>query len=212
MAEARPAPFFVGDHLAMDFLNSVASPFGEPIDWIADGADLIAWLDAARAVPADVLARFRSQTGTRALGTIATKARELREDFRVFLRRHAGRPVTRNALRDLDALNELLNKDDQYSQIEPAPHVSAVEGGRALHLVAKRHWRTPEALLLPLATAMSDFICNTDFSLVRQCEGSGCTLWFLDVSKRHDRRWCSMAVCGNRAKAAAHRARAQRAN
>ena len=48
-----------------------------------------------------------------------------------------------------------------------------------------------------------------DFSLVRKCEGEGCTLWFLDLSKAHARRWCSMAVCGNRAKAAAHRARAR---
>ena len=34
-------------------------------------------------------------------------------------------------------------------------------------------------------------------------------LWFLDVSKAHARRWCNMAVCGSRAKAAAHRARAR---
>jgi predicted RNA-binding Zn ribbon-like protein len=40
------------------------------------------------------------------------------------------------------------------------------------------------------------------FTLVRKCEGTTCTLWFLDVSKAHARRWCSMAVCGNRAKAA----------
>jgi predicted RNA-binding Zn ribbon-like protein len=31
----------------------------------------------------------------------------------------------------------------------------------------------------------------------------------VDVSKAHGRRWCSMTICGNRAKAAAHRARAR---
>jgi hypothetical protein len=41
------------------------------------------------------------------------------------------------------------------------------------------------------------------------CEAGNCSLWFLDVSKGHARRWCSMAICGNRAKAAAHRARAR---
>ena len=33
---------------------------------------------------------------------------------------------------------------------------------------------------------------------------------FLDRTKGHARRWCSMAVCGNRAKAEAHRARTAR--
>ncbi|MEL6323421.1 MAG: CGNR zinc finger domain-containing protein, partial [Pseudomonadota bacterium] len=36
-------------------------------------------------------------------------------------------------------------------------------------------------------------------------EGPTCTLYFHDVSKNHKRRWCSMDICGNRAKAAAHR-------
>jgi predicted RNA-binding Zn ribbon-like protein len=72
-----------------------------------------------------------------------------------------------------------------------------------------RHWRTPDALLLPIAEAMGDLVCRKDFRLVRRCQGPTCTLWFHDVSKAHARRWCSMAVCGNRAKAAAHRARSR---
>lgn len=66
---------------------------------------------------------------------------------------------------------------------------------------------SPDALLLPLAEAMGDLICHADFEQVKICEGPTCTLWFNDVSKNHTRRWCSMAVCGNRAKAAAHRAK-----
>src|SRR5262249_42198913 len=62
-------------------------------------------------------------------------------------------------------------------------------------------------LLLPIAEAMGDLICQKDFTFVRKCEGPTCTLWFLDVSKGHGRRWCSMAACGNRAKVAAHRTR-----
>ena len=55
-----------------------------------------------------------------------------------------------------------------------------------------------------------DLVCHTDFRLIRACEGTACTLMFLDRTKAHARRWCSMAVCGNRAQAAAHRARASR--
>lgn len=39
---------------------------------------------------------------------------------------------------------------------------------------------------------------------VRSCEHDGCTLWFLDTSRSGRRRWCSMEVCGNRAKAKRH--------
>jgi predicted RNA-binding Zn ribbon-like protein len=61
--------------------------------------------------------------------------------------------------------------------------------------------------LEPIAEAAADLICNQDFRLIRSCGGSACTLVFLDRTKAHTRRWCRMAVCGNRAKAAAHRAR-----
>ena len=37
----RPPPFFVGDHLALDFLNSIASPKDVPVEWLRDGRALI---------------------------------------------------------------------------------------------------------------------------------------------------------------------------
>lgn len=39
---------------------------------------------------------------------------------------------------------------------------------------------------------------------IRHCANSGCVLHFYDVSKNGTRRWCSMAGCGNRAKAMRH--------
>ena len=211
MAEPRPAPLFIGDDLALDFLNSIAAPWGREIEWLANGGDLVAWLERAHAVPGSVSAHFRAHTGSRALDAAATQARELREWFRRFVRKHAGEPLGRRALHDLAPLNELLGRDEAYRQIE----ISATGDGRgndgerlqALRWQAKRRWDSPKSLLLPIAEAMGDLVCQKDFALVRKCESPTCTLWFLDVSKGHVRRWCSMAVCGNRAKAAAHRAR-----
>jgi len=40
----RPDPFFLADHRALDFLNSVATPQDERIDWLADGPSLLNWL------------------------------------------------------------------------------------------------------------------------------------------------------------------------
>jgi predicted RNA-binding Zn ribbon-like protein len=211
MAEPRPAPFFIGDDLALDFLNSNAAPWGKEIEWLADGGDLVAWLERAHAVPAGVSAQFRKHIGSRALDAAASEARELREWFRRFVRKHAGKPLGRRALHDLAPLNQLLERDQAYRQIEILPMSDRGEnngeGLQALRWQANRRWDRPKSLLLPIAQAIGDLVCQKDFTLVRKCEGPTCTLWFLDVSKGHGRRWCSMAVCGNRVKAAAHRAR-----
>jgi hypothetical protein len=67
-----------------------------------------------------------------------------------------------------------------------------------------RRWRSPESLLLPIGEALAQFVCEEDFANVKACEGHSCTLMFADHTRRRARRWCSMAICGNRAKQAAH--------
>ena len=213
MAGLRPPPFFVGDDRALDFLNSVAAPSGEPIEWLASGDDLIAWLGQAHMAPASALAELRKLASPRSLDAVAAQARELREWFRTFVRGHAGKPLGPQALRELAPLNQLLERDEIYRQIKAA-HLGdkakhRLDADRAFHWESARRWRGPDTVLLPIAEAMGDLVCQKDFTFVRKCEGPTCTLWFVDVSKGHARRWCSMAVCGNRAKAAAHRARAR---
>jgi predicted RNA-binding Zn ribbon-like protein len=74
----------------------------------------------------------------------------------------------------------------------------------------QRRWDSPESLLFPLARSLADLVCTEDFTHVKACEGLGCTLLFVDRTRGHVRRWCSMAICGNRAKQSAHRQRVQR--
>jgi len=211
MLEVRPAPFFIGDDRALDFLNSVAAPAGRVIEWLEHGEDFLAWLEAAHAVPAEIVAYFRKDAAPRALDAAASQARELREWFRSFVSEHAGKPLHARDLRELAPLNALLAGDQAFRQIETAGAGKADHGERRrpLRWQGQRRWDSPKSLLLPLAEAMGELICERDFTLVRECEGPTCTLWFLDVSKAHARRWCSMAACGNRAKAAAHRVRAR---
>ena len=54
-------------------------------------------------------------------------------------------------------------------------------------------------------------LLTEDASRVRRCAHPDCVLYFYDTSPKRGRRWCSMAGCGNRAKAARHYARATRA-
>lgn len=200
----RHAPaILVGDARGLDFLNSIATPLDTPVDWIEDGEGLLAWLEQARLVPADALEDVRARALPGELDNVADQARSLREWFRDFVRRHKGRPLSAEDLGELEPLNRLLDRDDSFTRIVARP----AAGGAPLQLRTLRRWRTPEALLLPIGEALAELVCTEDFSNVKACEGPACTLLFADHTRGHARRWCSMAMCGNRAKQAAHRHR-----
>lgn len=198
MTNARPDPLFLADARGLDFLNTVAVPVDAEVEWLADGADLLAWLEAAGLVEPAVLAALRAAARPGELDATAAQARALRAWFRGFVERHRGQPLTAAAVAELAPLNDLLGRDQAYTQIA---------AGEALTLVAQRRWGSPDTLLLPVAQALAQLVTAADFGRVKQCEGPGCVLHFLDTSRDGRRRWCSMAVCGNRAKQAAHRSR-----
>lgn len=202
MNNSLPA-IFVGDAAGLDFLNSIATPVDTPIDWIADGDGLIDWVGQARLAPAEALETIRAQALPGELDKVADQARNLREWFRGFVRAHKGQPLAAADLGALETLNRLLERDDGFSRITVAG-----DGGPApFRLQPLRRWRTPEALLLPIGEALARLVCTEDFAHVKACQGPACTLLFADHTRGHARRWCSMAICGNRAKQAAHRHR-----
>ncbi|TCS06419.1 ABATE domain-containing protein [Rhizobium sp. BK418] len=198
---------FLGDALALDFLNSVATPVDVPIDWIEDGEGLLRWLQQARLVSPETLDAIRAQALPGELDKVADQARSLREWFRIFVREHKGKQLKPDALTELEPLNRLLERDEGYSRV-----VARQTGeGEIFEFQPMRKWRSPEALLLPVGEALGRFVCTEDFLNVKACEGPSCTLLFADHTRGHRRRWCSMALCGNRAKQAAHRHRVKQA-
>lgn len=56
------------------------------------------------------------------------------------------------------------------------------------------------AVLAAVARDGIDLLTGPDAGLIRECEDSVCTLLFVDASRSHRRRWCSMNSCGARAK------------
>jgi predicted RNA-binding Zn ribbon-like protein len=199
----RPPAIFIADSLGLDFLNSVATPLDSPVDWLDSGDGLLRWLAQAKLVPADALDELKARAMPGELDKVADQARALREWFRRFVRKHMGRPLPPGALQELRPLNKLLQRDETFSQISRHRH----RDGDRFELRAVRRWRSAESLLLPVAEALAKFVCEEDFASVRACEGHSCTLVFADHTRGRARRWCSMAVCGNRAKQAAHRNR-----
>jgi predicted RNA-binding Zn ribbon-like protein len=194
---------FVADSRGLDFLNSIATPVDEPVDWIGTGDGLLDWMNQAALVDAETLETFRDGALPGELDAVAARARALREWFRDFVQRNKGADVGAGELAQLEPINQILARDEQFLQM-----VSQPEGAPALRHV--RRWRTAESLLLPLAEAIADLVCHDGLRDVKACEGHRCTLLFVDRTRGHRRRWCSMAVCGNRAKQATHRERVQR--
>lgn len=218
MTERRPAPIFIADALGLDFLNSVAVPVDTRVEWLGSGEDLVAWLQAADVIPPNALAALRKNAAPGEFDTVASQARKLREWFRGFVRAHKGRPLKPKALQDLEPLNRVLARDDEFGQVvarensrkaksaKQDPHHEEPVSG--LVWSQQRRWRSPDALLFPIAKAMAELVCDDDFTNIKACQGPCCTLLFVDRTRGHARRWCSMSVCGNRAKQAAHRERA----
>ena len=204
--------FIAGDP-GLDFLNSIATPVDKVVEWVANGDDLIDWLRQAQLLPADAVARIRANCRKREIDAVAARARALREWFRAFVSAHRGRTLGREAVRELKPLNRILERDDSYGAV-----VANAVGARGAVKASKlewrtvRRWRTADSLLLPIAHAIANFLTSEDLARVKACEKRPCTLFFLDRTRGQVRRWCSMTVCGNRAKQAQYRSRIKRGN
>ena len=203
---SRPTAIFIADALGLDFLNSISTPVDMPIDTIDSGEGLLDWLEQAGMVPAKALEQLRSHAMPGELDGVAAQARSLREWFRAFVVQRKGRALIRADLKILEPLNRLLARDEAFSSITTHEEDGAVH----FELSSNRRWRAPESLLLPIGESLARLVCEEDFAHVKACEGETCTLLFVDHTRGHQRRWCTMAVCGNRAKQAAHRSRHKR--
>jgi predicted RNA-binding Zn ribbon-like protein len=59
-----------------------------------------------------------------------------------------------------------------------------------------------ERIVSETVRSAADLLVSNSFDRIRRC--GGCGWLFLDASRTHLRRWCSMEICGNRAKAHRH--------
>lgn len=178
----------VGDHLAMDLLNTQARTNGEVIEYWNSGDDVLKWLERGGVVSA--------------LGSKAIDLPELLAQG-VALRTLAHRLIVQRKeeeLGDISALNEYLHA------YRSTPHLERDSEGN-LVLTRSACDEAIASLLGPVAEAVAQLLVEGDFTLVKQCEHPDCILWFYDRTKAHKRRWCSMAWCGNRHKAAQFRKR-----
>jgi len=200
----------LGDHPALDFLNSIATPVRDPVELLTGGPAYLAWLERAGFIDAADRAAITARFGPAELDAAAAQAVGLREWLRPVVAAWAagdgpgvsspGAASTVLPAPARDHLNGILAADHRFPRI-------ATDGDGRPVVVERRSWETPDQLLVPPAEAAARLLATGDRELVRPCQGAACTLWFYDRTRSHRRRWCSMATCGNRAKARNHRQR-----
>jgi predicted RNA-binding Zn ribbon-like protein len=189
--------------LCLDFANTLSwRGTIQPSETLHGLDDLLAWCDSVALQDGPTIERLggwwrgHPRPGAAAFG----EAIALRETIYRLLRAAALSGEARS--HDLDRLGlalaaappriRLNHRGDGYAwQIrQPAPSVPG--------------------LLAPVLWSAGDLLTGPHLQRVRQCANDKCRWLFLDSSKIGNRRWCSMSMCGNRAKAQRHYLRARR--
>ncbi len=101
-----------------------------------------------------------------------------------------------------ESINEILAFTEGHERLEAVD--AREEGATEWMLVLQARSQGLEWLLTAIARNGAELIAEGPEAPIRKCANPDCGLLFYDDSRTGRRRWCSMAVCGNRAKVAAH--------
>ena len=187
---------FVGNHLALDFLNTKPVLAEGPKELLPDAEALVRWLVASDLLTAQrgkALARKWDRTPQAAafLRGLLTFRERLRATV---LRQEAGLSVS-------DAFIAGLN-----SLLKQHPGAIALQRkGKKLELGAASELESPGDIWALIAISVAELLSDASPDRLRKCEA--CVVHFLDTSKKGSRRWCSMNICGNKLKVAAYQKR-----
>jgi predicted RNA-binding Zn ribbon-like protein len=187
--QGAPRWVWYGGRPSLDLVNTLRDREGGGVEYLREPADLADWLRAA--------GHGNVAAGSDALGAGAlAQARELREAIDAGVRAAVTGPPFPPAA--LAVLNHWL------SATAVVPPQLRLSGGVA-ELRSPDGPRTVRQVLAEIAADAAELLGTGQRSRLRICPGPGCGGRFADDSPAGRRRWCSMAVCGNRSKAAAHR-------
>jgi predicted RNA-binding Zn ribbon-like protein len=194
MSDTRRSVLKLGENLAVDFANTVSAPGAEGA--LRGWADLVDFLELRGAFTRSQGGELRTmgETDARRCGAAFSCALQFRETVRAMVAAMAaGRPVRASWIREV---NQALGWGTGAERLlRDGP-------GWRLDLVAD--CEDPKRVLAPLARSLAVLLARGRGGELRKCANPRCMLYFRDTSRTRRRRWCSMAVCGNRMKVAAH--------
>ena len=187
---------FVGNHLALDFLNTRLVLADGPKELLPDVGALVRWLVASGLLTrkkGNALAKKWKDAPHAAV--LLRELLKFRERLRaVVVRQEAGFSVSNAFIAELNSL------------LKQHPGVIALQReGERLGLETAFELEKPDDVWAPIAIAVAELLSDVSPARLRKCEA--CIVHFLDTSKKGSRRWCSMNICGNRIKVAAYQRR-----
>ena len=187
---------FVGNQLALDFLNTRPVRNGEPSELLPNFSALLRWFQAADLLNSRQFGRLQRQWGVSTNAQRTTEAiRQLREKLRrEILAWERSGSVQHSTL---DELNKLMAEHSMRTRLRT--------NGKSYLTELWFEPREPDDLFAPLAHSAATLFVTANPKRVRKC--AQCVLHFYDTSKKGTRRWCSMQLCGNRLKVAAYATR-----
>jgi len=200
-AEQEPAFVFelTGGRLCLDFANTVSGSRGrEPVERLTSYADLVSWGHQTGIVSAPRARHLLEQNARHPKkgALVLERARIFREAiYRIWVAETRGEHP---ANEDLALLNSALAEVFRHQKI-------LKQGDR--FILAWDDEDALESVLWPVVKSAADLLTGDEARRVRQCEAfstTECNWLFIDETKNRSRRWCSMADCGNRAKARRH--------
>jgi len=188
---------FVAERLWLDFVNTDGAQGAEAL---VDFDALVAWLEQAISLDAERAQTMRRRAIQQPSGATAAlvDARRVRASLRGLAERGAQSPQVR--LETLAEINRVLGRSAGTRRLE-----MRLDGTFARSFVPVGD--AFAGLMIPVVESAADALILGELARVRRCADPRCARVFYDNTKNAARRWCDMATCGNRAKAARHRAR-----
>ena len=192
---------FVAERLWLDFVNSDTTARGS--DALLDFERFVRWLEGALLLDPERAGTMRRRAQQQPAGALAVLVDARR--VRAVLRALAERGVASQDVRSeaLSEINRVLGRSAGTRKIELQRDGTFV---RAFVPVGDAF----AGLLIPIVDGAADALILGELARVRRCADPRCGRVFQDETKNGRRRWCDMATCGNRAKAARHRMKLHR--
>jgi predicted RNA-binding Zn ribbon-like protein len=176
---------FVGGHVALDFVNTAEGRGGPGAgDALGASADLAVWGQRY-----GLLGSAAESAGPKAAEGELTQAAGVRELlYSLFLDR------VRGEVPPADALSRLARL---AAEAYGAGQLRAGENGNVRWAWSSGELATVRHIVV---TSALDLLRDVPAGRLKQCPGDNCGWFFLDTTKRGNRRWCSMSECGQDAK------------
>jgi predicted RNA-binding Zn ribbon-like protein len=192
MSQSSTIVVLLGGRLAVDFANVPSYP-AAPDDGLS-WEEFVTFLETSNIVSTERGAELMtlSETDPRAAFAVLSRATRLRDALRKVFEALVSNE--RVSIEWIEPINEILRITEGHDELI---HDGA---GWSLQFIAREgglDW-----LLAAIARSAAEIVIEGAKARIRRCANPGCELFFCDKSRTGRRRWCSMAICGNRHKVA----------